>query len=170
MSHFFYADDLVLVDTSREGLQNHLDSLSIFAEKKKLTINAKKSKTMVFNTSGRIDKELFSINGTMLEPVKKYTYLGIDITASGSFQTAIDSFRTKGRKAMIPLLKTVINFNISLTESLKLFQTLVRPILLYNAENWLSLTNKQIEKAHSNNDFIFQNSLKMQPTLVHSNT
>ena len=41
-SHFLYADDLVLVSLSPEGLQRSLDKISDYATTKSLTISIKK--------------------------------------------------------------------------------------------------------------------------------
>ena len=43
VTHFMYADDLVIVSASKNGLQNKLDKLSKFSDTKDLTINTKKS-------------------------------------------------------------------------------------------------------------------------------
>ena len=43
VTHFMYADDLVIVASSKEGLQEKLNNLSKFADTKDLTINTKKS-------------------------------------------------------------------------------------------------------------------------------
>ena len=51
ITHFLYADDLVILSQSKAGLQKHLDSLTKFAREKDLTINTKKSKVMIFNKS-----------------------------------------------------------------------------------------------------------------------
>ena len=62
INHFLYADDLVLISKSANGLQSCLDKLSNYSENKYLTINIKKSKTMTFNPTGKYTKEEFNIN------------------------------------------------------------------------------------------------------------
>ena len=47
---------------------------------------------------------------------------------------------------MMPLFTTIMQFNIPFRKALKLFQTYVEPILLYNAENFTTLTERQIER------------------------
>ena len=47
--------------------------------------------------------------------------------------------------AMRPLFKTIARFNIPVQTSIKLFHAYIEPIALYNAENWITLTDKQIE-------------------------
>ena len=60
--HFLYADDLVLLSTSKVGLQRSLDKLSKYADQKCLTVSIKKSKTMTFNKPGRLIKSEFYLN------------------------------------------------------------------------------------------------------------
>ena len=59
ISHFLYADDLVFVSLTPEGLQRSLDKISEYSKRKCLTISIKRNKLMIFNGSGRlIRKEL----------------------------------------------------------------------------------------------------------------
>ena len=67
LNHFLYADDLVLLSLTNEGLQRGIDKLHIFAEKKHLSISTDTSKTMVFNKTGRLTKHNFNIKGENLE-------------------------------------------------------------------------------------------------------
>ena len=164
ISHFLYADDLVLVATSKEGLQKKLDGLSKFANDKDLTVNQKKSQIIIFNKSGRKYKEEFTLNGTKLETVQSYTYLGVEMTACGSFSLATRELNNKARKAMIPLFKTIAQFRIPFTRGINLFRTYVEPILLYNAENWACLTSKEITNCKKDNSLLHKIALDAPPT------
>ena len=66
ISHFLYADDLVLVSLSPAGLQRSLDKISEYSKKKALTISIKKSKSMIFNTAGRLINTQFTIKKILL--------------------------------------------------------------------------------------------------------
>ena len=46
-----YADDIVLISDSPEGMQRHLNALHSFAEDSGLSVNLGKTKVMVFNTT-----------------------------------------------------------------------------------------------------------------------
>ena len=46
-----YANDIVLIFYSLEGLQRHLDALIVFCTDKGLSINMDNTKVMVFNTT-----------------------------------------------------------------------------------------------------------------------
>ena len=146
VSHFLYADDLVIVATSKEGLQEKLDGLSKFAKEKDLTVNNKKSQIIIFNKTGRKFKENFTLDSARLDVVQTYTYLGIEMNSCGSFTLAIKELTSKARKAMIPLYKTIAQFRIPFIKGLKLFRTYIEPILLYNIENLACFTIKAIEK------------------------
>ena len=56
-----YADDLVLMSASKEGLQKCLDYLNIYCKKWKLKVNTDKTKILIFNKSGRLIKAPFCI-------------------------------------------------------------------------------------------------------------
>ena len=53
LSCLLWADDLVLISQSKEGLTKMLHDLSLFSTKNGLTINADKTKCMVLNKTGR---------------------------------------------------------------------------------------------------------------------
>ena len=76
----------------------------------------------------------FSIYDTRLEIVKQYCYLGIIFSSSDSFNNACSVLYDKALKAFY-LLKQ-IEPQHSVTLSLKLFDTLVLPILSYGGVVW----------------------------------
>ena len=91
LSHFLYADDLV---------QKSLDNLYSYSMKKRLSISIKKSKTMIFNLTGKFIKKYFMISGKPLEPVHSFCYLGFDFKASGSVKHAANVLHDKANEAM----------------------------------------------------------------------
>ena len=153
ISHFLYADDLVILSESKQGLQRGIDKVYEFAKVKHLTISVSKSKTMVLNSSGKYIRDTFTLNGQILEPVYSFCYLGFDIKCSGTVKCAMNILNDKGNKALRSLLCAISRFNIPVKTSLRLFHTHISPILLYNAENWSALTDKGLEKFDKN--FIF---------------
>ena len=82
--------------------------------------------------------------------MNKYTYLGLELVASGSFWLAKDNLMDKDRKAIFTLLSTISKFQLPCANSVKLFQSLIRPIVLYNSENWASFTFGQVKKINEN--------------------
>ena len=145
INHFLYADDLVLVSKSAKGLQNCLNKLADYADSKHLTINVTKSKTMVFNSSGKFIKEQFHIHNKTLEPVRSFSYLGFEVKPSGTVKHATNTLYDKANKALRPLLCAIARFKLPTKTSIKLFHILISPIALYNVENWATMTEKELE-------------------------
>ena len=117
--------------------------------KKHLTISIDKSKTMIFNKTGKKLRG-FKVGDDKLEPVQTFCYLGYEINASGSCSAAVNSLYEKAVKAMQPLLRTISSFNIPLETAIRLFNTYIVPIMLYNVENWGEMTTNNIQKFTAN--------------------
>ena len=76
--YLFWADDLVLLSKTKDGLQKQLDILAKYSSDWKLKVNIDKAKSLIFNKSGRLIKtEKVYYKGDMIEPTKHYKYLGI---------------------------------------------------------------------------------------------
>ena len=165
LNHFLYADDLVIISESNDGLQNCLDKISHFSKMKDLTISVNKSKSMVFNNSGKFIRDIFIVDGKKLEPVQTFCYLGIDIKCSGTLKHALNVLNDKGNKALRPLLSVIARFNIPVKTSIKLFHTYISPILLYNCENLCTLSDKELTKFDQNS--IFSNIFKDKNDITH---
>ena len=130
-----YADDLLILSETEAGLNNSLQSLGKYAKRWKLKISQKKTKIMVFNKQGRsIDLKL---NNLVIESCKKYVCLGIVFTPGNNFRTAQKELYKKACKTLFTY-RSVINVHTDAQISTvkKLFDALVRPLLLYNSEIW----------------------------------
>ena len=150
ISHLLYADDLAVLSTTESGLRNCLNKLGDFCDKWQLEVNISKSK-VIFNPAGRLlNGPRYYLQGKLVESVKSYCYLGVDFVCSGSFTTARTNLVEKAHKAMIPLLSIIAQFQISRDNALKLFQTMIRPIALYNSENLSHLTLHQMHAVSEN--------------------
>jgi hypothetical protein len=88
ISCLLYADDLILISDSEQGLQDRLNILHKYCKDWCMKININKTKVIIFNKSGRMITRNFNINNQSIECVKTYKYLGIMLTASGKFQQA----------------------------------------------------------------------------------
>ena len=78
ISHILWADDLVLMSDSQEGLQRQLNGLFKFCSRFQMVVNQTKTKVMVFG-KGSKNTNNFTFNGEQLEIVKEYKYLGVII-------------------------------------------------------------------------------------------
>ena len=80
-----YADDLVLISRSREGLQKGLDALKSFCSEKRLIVNTKKSQYMCAAKKAKSDVPPVCYNGKILERVTYFTSLGVTFSSSNNF-------------------------------------------------------------------------------------
>ena len=130
-----YADDLVLMSESAKGLQVTLNNLQNYCNTWKLSVNLSKTKIIIFNKPGHLkDTYSFKYEDNIIEIVKQYCYLGIEFCASGTFTAAINKQKDQANKALFKLRQYPVNNNVSL--SMKLFNSLINPILSYGSEAW----------------------------------
>ena len=87
----FYADDLILLSSTEQGPQQQLDIVEKFCQNWALAITMKKTNIMIFQKRPRCqeNKHQFTINLHVIEHSMSNTYLGMTITASGSFNMAV---------------------------------------------------------------------------------
>ena len=140
-----YVDDLLILCKSQSDLQLSVSWLHKYTQKWGLRINASKSKVIVFSTYRRRNYEIF-VNGTILEQVDSYTYLGVDFHRTGNLKHASLSLSKKGMKATNSLLKILLTKNVPPSMFIKLFDQTVVPILTYASEIWstFSLQSKTV--------------------------
>ncbi len=133
----FYADDLVLLSESKEGLQKSLDTLSSYCTKWYLKVNESKSKIMLCSKQKPSNEIKFIYNNKELEKVSLYKYLGIMISDDASLLPAHDALAQKGLKAYYAMNNLLYSANITNVKNyLMLFDALIRPILSYGCEIW----------------------------------
>ena len=148
-----FADDLVLLSESKAGLENSISKLESYCKAWGLKVNASKTKVLVFNKpfKNNIKNLKFAIDGDNITVTNSYCYLGIEISNTGSFHKATDLLYKKSLRALFSLYSSL---NIHSDEPnvklfLKLFDSLIKPVLLYGCEVWgsnISKTNNLVAK------------------------
>ena len=135
-----YADDLVLLSETESGLQSSLNKLENYCNQWGLKVNIKKTKILVFNKpfNSKIKKLNFSIDQSKIVVTNSYCYLGVDITNTGSFLNATNSLYKKALRALYSIYSSLdVRSNVANSRLfLKLFDSLVQPILLYGCDIW----------------------------------
>ena len=120
---------------SAQGLQQCLNKLAMYCNKWNLSINTSKTKVIIFNKGGyKISRFHFTLGDSEIDVVQDYTYLGILFSSSGSFTKACKALCDKAFKAFFKLRQLDSRNNVLMT--LKLFDTLVTPILTYGSPVW----------------------------------
>ena len=117
-----YADDLVLMSTSKAGLQRCLEDLQTYCGKWKLKVNINKTKIVTFNKSGKLLKrQLFFYGEKTLENVHEFKYLGIIIKSSGIFSKGISELSNKALKVLFMIKRKFPSSFIFPTLQIRLF-------------------------------------------------
>ncbi len=131
-----YADDIVLLSTTKEGLQNTINVLKQYSDTWQLEVNLNKTKVLTFNEKrSNLANQSFYYGTQTIEQVEKYTYLGIEVTANGTFKQAMDTLQSKGLKGMYKLQHLVEN-DLDINTMLKIFDSTIKPIIMYGSEVW----------------------------------
>ena len=118
-----------------------------------LRVNLKKSKVVIFNKAGRLIKNNFKFNNSCLECVSNYKYLGIHLSASGSFSLAKNELYKKALKGYYKLRKDFLSLNPGIYLCLHVFDHTIKPILLYGSEIWgvFNVNNSKIKSCDPRN-------------------
>ena len=149
--HLLFADDIILVSDSVEGLQHQINILQVQTQRLGLQINKKKTQIVVFRKGGRLArKEQWFYGNTELKVVNTYKYLGLDFTTKLSFNNATRTFITKAKQSCYEINKSLNNLNCySLDIFSKLFDSKVQPVLAYASELWGMSDVSKIERVHT---------------------
>ena len=132
-----WADDILLMSKSKSGMDSMLSALKSFSEKNGMTLNIKKTKIMTFNKGGRHIRENFFFGEEKIETTRQYKYLGFLVTPSGEINSGLRDLKDRALRALHKLKnKMGITFRKHPTTTIKLFRSLIEPILLYASDFW----------------------------------
>ena len=126
-SCLLYADDIVIMSLSEDGLQKCLDGLAHFT----------KTKCITFQKNNKVNKKSqFYIYNKPVSNVSEFTYLGINITANGNFTPTLTNLSSKGIKAIFASSSKFKLKPLPQKAAFKLFDSTIMPILTYGSEVW----------------------------------
>ena len=137
-----WADDLLILSRSPQGLQNSISKTNTFYKDLGLEINQSKTKVMVFNGRGlkldNVPEHKFLIGGCPIQVVDTYQYLGLNLKSSGSMQFAVNQLCDKASRAWFAISNVLyLNKRLAVSRAFRLFDSLVRPVGLFACEFWL---------------------------------
>ena len=145
-----FADDIVLISTTPIGLQNQLNSLKEASDEIGLSVNHDKTKVMTFRKGGFLGRrEKWFFGGTRLEVVNSYKYLGFTMTTKLSMDVALAEYAGRAKNRIISIFRALHKLGpIDVSLFFKLFDSQVKPVLLYAAEVWGNRQTEVREKLH----------------------
>ena len=128
-----FADDLALLSHSQQQMQEKTNNVAQFSACLGLNIHKGKSKVLKINTSSNTP---ITLEGTNLEEVDSFTYLGSIIDTQGGTDADVRVRIGKARSSFKQLKKVWNCNNLTLHTKVRIFNTTVKPVLLYGAETW----------------------------------
>ena len=136
-----WADDCVVMSTTQAGLQRSMDKTTNHFASLGLSVNVKKTKVLIFNTSGfgpaKFANLNFYINNKVVEKCDSYTYLGFVFKPSGSATAGIRELLTKANRAYYSISNILYqNKKMKVDNALGLFDMTVTPVAMYGVEYW----------------------------------
>ena len=142
-----YADDVVLLSNDRSVLNSLIQSLSEEFTRYGLKINTQKSKIMdvrpeADNTDTHLDNSsVHQIDGGF-EEVEHYQYLGSILRNDCSIDEEIDTRICKASIAFRSIGRLIwYQKKLKRKTKMRLFKSIIMPILLYGCETWALLSN-----------------------------
>ena len=126
-----YADDTTVMAEHEEELKSLSMKVKEESEKAGLKLSIQKTKIMASSpiTSTQID-------GTTMEIVKNFMFLGSKITANGDCSHEIKRCLLLGRKIMTNLDSIFKSRDITLPANVRLVKAMVFPVVMYGCESW----------------------------------
>lgn len=128
-----FADDLALLSHSQQQMQEKTSVVA--ATSSQVGLNIHKDKTKILKTNST-STEPVTLNGSPLEEVQSFTYLGSIIDQQGGTDADVKARIGKARAAFIQLKNIWTSRDLSLTTKIRLFNSNVKSVLLYGAETW----------------------------------
>ena len=136
-----FADDIALMSSTREQIQQKVRSLSTNSKGIGLKINAEKTKPLRLSTS---NTEKVQVDGQDIEEVENFVYLGANVSNKGGTEDDIKARLGKVRVAYNKLDKFWKNSQFTIKTKINVFKSNVISVLLYGCETWR--TTKADEK------------------------
>jgi len=134
-----FADDAALAAHSEDDLQSMVHLFSTACKDFGLTISLKKTQVLVQDTrrDAEVAKPNISIDNTILDVVKEFTYLGSTVSDNLSLDNETNKRIGKASTTMARLSKRVWENRLLTTNTkVKVYNACVLSILLYGSESW----------------------------------
>ena len=163
ISHLLWADDLIMLSLNKHTAQLQLKQLARFCNEWGIEINELKTKVVIFgenfNEKFSNSNNMLMLNEKRLEIVDSYCYLGIILHCSGQLLSAQKSLRVKAMRAFLGLKRVVMRSRLSFKALTTLFDSLIKPIVMYGAPIWMpsSAITKSLSGAANPNSYSIMN-------------
>ncbi|XP_055910471.1 uncharacterized protein LOC129944835 [Eupeodes corollae] len=134
-----FADDIVFLAESVDGMQLMINRLEHYCDLWNLTVNLGKSKMMIFRDGGgRYSRnERWTYKGQNLEIVREYNYLGVLICANLNVKKHFETKLAEAKRAISSIWGRCIESRfVDHSAKIQIFRATASSIMLYGAQVW----------------------------------
>jgi hypothetical protein len=132
-----YTDDTIILSETEADMQYALAIFEKYCHHWKLKVNLQKTKVIIFCKRKYKNQPIIKLCGENFQIEDSYSYLGVIFNYNGSFMKERAKLMDQARKALYCLHRKLRNISIPIDLQLKLFDTLILPILTYGCEVWV---------------------------------
>ena len=125
--------DVAFISSTQRHVQLKTNGVVENAARTGLRVNVGKCKVMRVNAR---NNEAITVNGLALEDVEKFIYLGATVCKQGGGEEDIKARLGKARGAFVKLNQVWNSSSVSRRMKIRLYKTLVKPVLMYGCETW----------------------------------
>ena len=143
-----YADDVVSPADTVIQLQRQINSVENFCQVSDMKINSKKTQIAVFRNGGRTrNAEKWKLDNKDISVVSFYQYMGLLFTPKLKWTKALSVLAAQATKSISAFRSFSQRFgSLNHYEFFKIFDTMVKPILLYGGEVWGYTYRESVER------------------------
>ena len=163
-----YADDTVLLAESEESLQAILDQVNEAGRLFNMKMNAKKTKTMIITKKEDKPSINITIDGTEIEQVTHFPYLGQRMTEDGRCEEEIKRRINIAKTTFSKMSKVLTSRNIPLTTRERILKCYIWSTLQYGAETW-TITDTMAKRLQAFEMWTYRRMLRISWTEKISN-
>ena len=129
-----FADDIALISTTQHQMQKNTDMIAETSQQ--IGLNISKTKTQVMRLNCKNTEPIKFQNGDTIKETKDFTYLGAVVSTEGGCDRDMDNRLSKAKAAFRKLKRIWGSKQYNRRTKIRLFNTLVKPVLLYGSETW----------------------------------
>ena len=129
-----FADDIALIATTQHQMQKKTDKLAEASQR--IGLNISKTKTQVMRLNFKNTEPIKFQNSNNIKETKDFTYLGAVVSTEKGCDKDMDSRLGKAKTVFRKLKRVWGSKRYNRKTKIRLFNTLVKPVLLYGSETW----------------------------------
>ena len=120
----------LVISKSENGLKQSLKIIEDYASKWKMKINTDKTKVLIFNKPGKVEKsKSFKLCDESIEVCKNFKYLGFLLNCNGNFGNTMEDLAKKGKRVLYGIYKLSTHDYIPIKTIIKVFNATIKLIL-----------------------------------------